>query len=347
MKKNIRFALKAKNACLTHKHLLMMKLTVFLLLFTVIQSLGIESYSQETKFNLNYKNSSLKEILVSIENQSEFYFLYSSKIVDVDRKINAISIHGKNILETLDEIFKDTDIFYTIKNRQILLSCENDQSIAVNSNQQQRSVSGKVTDISGLPLPGVTVVVKGTTQGTITDIDGNYALSHIPGDAILLFSFVGMKAQEISVAGKTVINIAMEEETIGLDEVVAIGYGTVRKSDLTGAVGVIKADRLDQQINTNVGSALQGKMAGVSIEASGGLPGSEMNIQIRGAGSLNNNLPLILVDNIPVTSLNNINPTDIESMEVLKDASAAAIYGSRAANGVILVTTKGGKKGPV
>ncbi|WP_159523541.1 TonB-dependent receptor [Sunxiuqinia indica] len=323
-----------------YQTLLKMKLTIFILLFSIMGTLASQSYSQTTKLTLNVRDVRVEDFLKHIENQSEYRFFYSGKI-NVDQKISG-DFDNKSINVILDKALENTGIKYEINGRQIVLS-----SSTVGMIQEQVSVSGKVTDSSGVPLPGVTVAVKGTTSGTITDPDGNYTLKNVPGDGTLVFSFVGMKTQEIQVMGKNSIDVILEENTIGLDEVVAIGYGTVKKSDLTGAVGVIKADRLDQQINTNVGGALQGKMAGVSIESSGGLPGAEMNIQIRGAGSLNNNLPLILVDNIPITSLNNLNPSDIASMEVLKDASAAAIYGSRAANGVILITTKGGKKGPM
>ncbi len=211
----------------------------------------------------------------------------------------------------------------------------------------QKTISGQVTDTDGEALPGVTVVVKDTNNGIITDVNGEYTLTNVPKGAILVFSFVGKIAQEIPIENKTQIDVVLVSDNYGLDEVIAIGYGTVKKSDLTGAVGSIKSSQLDQQTNNNLGTAMQGKIAGVSIEAAGGAPGAGMNIEIRGTGSLNNNNPLILVDDIAVSSMNNLNPNDIESLQVLKDASAAAIYGSRAANGVIIITTKGGKKGPI
>ncbi|MCW3788531.1 SusC/RagA family TonB-linked outer membrane protein [Plebeiibacterium sediminum] len=213
--------------------------------------------------------------------------------------------------------------------------------------QQERSVKGKVLDDTGQPLPGVTVLVKETTLGTITNIDGEFELNNVNTSDILVFSFVGMVPQEITINNQTVINVTMEMETTGIEEVVAIGYGTVKKTDLTGSVGIVKAEALDQNINTNVGGAIQGKIAGVSVESAGGDPSSGVRIQIRGAGSINNVNPLIIVDGMSVSSMNNLNPSDIESIQVLKDASAAAIYGSRASNGVILVTTKSGKKGEI
>ena len=308
--------------------------------------LSASVYSQQSKLSLALKNVSVRDVLKEIEEQSDYFFMYRSEEIDLSRNVS-IRLENKPIDEILDNLFSSTNISYEVVNRQIVLTNKNHSTNFAYSSQQQKTVTGKITDDSGLPLPGVTIVVKGTTNGTITDLDGNFILPNVPEDAILVVSFVGMKQQEIPAAGTTIINTMLEAETIGLDEVVAIGYGTVRKSDLTGSVGVVKSNQLDQQTNSNLGAAIQGKIAGVSVESSGGAPGAGMNLQIRGAGSLNNNNPLILVDDIAVTSMNNINPNDIESFQVLKDASAAAIYGSRAANGVVLITTKSGSKGPI
>ncbi|MFV0269120.1 MAG: SusC/RagA family TonB-linked outer membrane protein [Draconibacterium sp.] len=213
------------------------------------------------------------------------------------------------------------------------------------STLQQKSVSGKVTDESGTPLPGVTVVVKGTTQGTVTDNDGTYSLSNIPEEAILLFSFVGMRPQEASVGSQTQINVKMHEEAIGLSEVVAVGYGTQRKVNLTGSVGRIDPKEFETRPITNVTQALQGKVPGLLVNQTGGQPGGEQfKINIRGVSTFSNNDPLIIVDGIAM-SLVNLNPQDIESISVLKDAASAAIYGARASGGVILVTTKKGSVG--
>jgi TonB-linked SusC/RagA family outer membrane protein len=207
-------------------------------------------------------------------------------------------------------------------------------------------VTGTVTDANGEPLIGVNVVEKGTTNGNITDLDGRFMLN-VQNNAVLQISYVGYVTQEITAGDQTNFQIRLLEDSRVLEEVVVIGYGVIRKKDLTGAVSGLKSEHLDQQSNGNLGSAIQGKIAGVTVESAGGQPGAGTRIQIRGAGSLNNNNPLILVDDIAVTSLNNINPYDIESIQVLKDASAAAIYGSRAANGVIMITTKIGKQGEV
>jgi TonB-linked SusC/RagA family outer membrane protein len=247
----------------------------------------------------------------------------------------------------LDEILKNTNIAYTVKDRQILLSSKSSQDNFIENNQQQKSISGKVTDSSGVPLPGVTIVIKGTTTGTITDSDGNYSLSNFPGDATLVFSFVGMKSQEIMIAGKSTMNVKMLEETIGLEEVVAVGYGTMKKSDVTGALTSLSEDEIKSIPVVNPALAIQGRAAGVQVMNNSHQPGGNVSISIRGTNSINaNNDPLYVVDGFPLTGgLEFINPNDIVSMEILKDASATAIYGSRGANGVVLISTKKGKEG--
>lgn len=210
---------------------------------------------------------------------------------------------------------------------------------------QQRTVSGTVTDKTGQPLPGVAVVIKGTTQGTVTSVEGKYSIPNVPENAVLQFSFVGMRAQEVTVASQTTINVRMVEETIGIDEVVAIGYGTMRKSDLTGSVKRVTMEDKAPAANINLTQALSGVSAGVNILQSSGLAGEDATLSIRGQTSLSaSNTPLIVLDGIIYTgSLNEINTGDVESIDILKDASAAAVYGSRASNGVIIVTTKTGK----
>ncbi|MFV0506655.1 MAG: SusC/RagA family TonB-linked outer membrane protein [Bacteroidales bacterium] len=212
---------------------------------------------------------------------------------------------------------------------------------------QTKTVSGRVTDSNRQPLPGVTVVEKGSTNGTITDVDGKYTLVVSSEAKSLTFSFVGMKTEELAIAGKKSLNIALKEDAIGLDEVVAVGYGTVKKSDLTGSVSSIESDIISKVATPDAAGALQGRVAGVNIQRAVGAPGEGFSIQVRGLSSINNsNSPLYVIDGIPTSSgLGDINPEDIEAIDVLKDASATAIYGSRGANGVVIVTTKRGKAG--
>ncbi|SIS50536.1 TonB-linked outer membrane protein, SusC/RagA family [Zobellia uliginosa] len=230
-----------------------------------------------------------------------------------------------------------------------LLICSAPQSSLANSNSSlktevkdvfQSTITGTVLDSSGLPLPGANVIVKGTTIGTQTDFDGNYSLNAEDG-AILVFSYIGFKNQEVALNGQTTVDVTMVEDAAALEEVVVVGYGTQRKQDLTGAVSVVKVDELAQQPSGQVTSQLQGRVSGVTITG-GGQPGESPQIKIRGSNTFGNNTPLYVVDGIPTDNINDINPNDIASMQVLKDAASASIYGSRAANGVIIITTKKG-----
>lgn len=264
MKKTIHFVFRAGNACFARKLLLFMKLTTFLLLLSVFQVLGFESYSQETTISLNYKSTSLREVLARIEDETEFYFLYSSEMIDADQKVN-VEVEKKSIPEVLNAVFKDAGIRYDIKGRQVLLFADDFKNNHNFGSQQPIFIQGKITDSSGQILPGAAVVVKGTTMGGVTDFDGVYQLSNVPADATLVFSFVGMKTQEIAINGKSQIDVTMVEDAIGLEEVVAVGYGTMKKSDLTGAVASISGEKLVKTLSPTPQQALAGKVAGVKF----------------------------------------------------------------------------------
>lgn len=211
--------------------------------------------------------------------------------------------------------------------------------------QDRETVTGRIVEKgTGEPVVGATVVVKGTSTGTISDVNGFYTLRDIPQDAVLIFSFVGMKAQEVPVEGRRVINVELEIDSKVMEEVVVVGYGVQRKSDLTGAVASVKGEELQKSAVANVANALQGRVSGVLISPDGA-PGSQPDVKIRGIGTTNDSSPLYVVDGMFVNDIGYLNSHDIASMEVLKDASATAIYGSRGANGVIIVTTKQGSRG--
>lgn len=322
------------------KIFLVMRLILLIITISVAQLFATESYSQNARVNLNIANQSVKAVLGEIQNQSEFFFMFNSKIVDVERRVD-LRVENEKINQVLDKIFAGTDIAYTVVDRQIVLF-----STKILAEQQQlKKVSGKVTDESGVPVPGASVVVKGTTTGITTDNNGNYSLS-VPSDAkILVFSFVGMRSQEVAIGSKTEYNVVLSEETIGLEEVVAIGYGTVKKSDLTGSVSSVKSETLKNLPVKSLSEALQGKVAGVYVTKGSGEPGAGSDIIIRGAASINGLGPLFIVDGVRMGTGNNFNMSDVENIEILKDASSAAIYGVEAAGGVILVTTKKGKSG--
>jgi TonB-linked SusC/RagA family outer membrane protein len=319
-----------------------MRLT-FLFLFVGLMQVSASLYSQSTKLNLDLRNTRVSDVLEAIENQSEFRFAYSAEYIDMNRKVN-VDVKGKNIEQTLSVLFEGTNVKYSINDRHILLFQEGMNPAGTN---QQKSVSGKVTDTSGLPMPGVSVAVKGTTAGTITDSNGNYSFTNLADNAILVYSFVGMKTQEKAVGGKSQINITLEEEAIGVDEVVVVGYGTRQKKSLIGAVDQVTSSLIEDRPVGNTMQALQGAAANLTIQQRSMNPNdNSMNINIRGVSTMNNNDPLIVIDGIitEMESLNKLNPADIDNVSVLKDAGSAAIYGSRSSNGVILVTTKKGNK---
>ena len=319
----------------------LMKLTFLFFLLGLIQ-VSASLYSQTTKLTLEMRNSRVVDVLEEIEKQSEFRFAYSSELIDMDRRVS-VDINKKDIEETLAVIFEGTGVKHVLYDRHIMLYPKEmetyKESVAV---QRQSSVSGTVTDETGEPLPGVTVVVKGTTQGTVTNAEGFYLLTDIPDDATLQFSFVGMRTQEIEVGNKTSIDVTLKVDAIGIEEVVAVGYGTQKKANLTGAVGIATAERLEKRPIVSVGQGLQGVIPNLNISIRNGDPTTKATFNIRGFESINGGSPLILVDGVPM-DLELINPNDIESVNVLKDAASAAVYGARAAFGVILVQTKKGQ----
>jgi TonB-linked SusC/RagA family outer membrane protein len=324
-----------------------MKTTILLLCFAVAASLASETYSQSTKLTVVLNNTSIEDVLRAIEDQSEFRFFYSGAI-NVNRKVD-VDIQGKPVFDVLDDVLKGTDIKYEVIGRQVALYNDANRTATMTMMQQSKTVRGKVTSVDGESLPGVTVTVRGTSVGAITDADGNYSLNIPAQGTTLVFSFIGMETRTVEIGNQTQINVIMSTTTIGLEEVVAIGYGTVRKSDVTGAVARISEETLKERPVANVLQAMQGKAAGVDINANI-KPGELPQITIRGNRSITaSNTPLYVVDGIPFDAgtMADLNPNDIASVEVLKDASATAIYGSRGANGVVLITTKKGEKGKV
>lgn len=315
-----------------------MKITA-LFLFLGLLNASANGFSQTTKLNLKAENTTILKVFEQIENVSGYRFFYDNGLKDL-KKETSIRANGKSIVKILDELFEGTDIAYEIKDRIILVRSKSDETTM--SSQQKITVSGQILDTDRKPLPGVSIVVKGTTNGTITDFDGKYSISNIPASATLVFSFVGMKKQEIPVRGKSTINLTMEEEAIGLNEVVAVGYGTMKKANLTGSVDMVTAEKLEQRPITDVGQGLQGLIPNLNVTIYSGDPTRSTDLNVRGFESINGGAPLILVDGVPM-DLNRINPQDVESITVLKDAAAGAVYGARAAFGVIMVKTKQGK----
>lgn len=314
-----------------------MKLTVLALLLSFAGAWASSGYAQTTRLTVEARNLRLEEFFRKIEDQSEYRFFYSVKI-NVERTVNG-SFENSLIADVLDDILKNTDIKYEVKGKQIILSPLESPTA---TEQKQKSVSGKITDSSGATIPGVSVVVKGTTLGVITDSEGKYTLSSIPENGVLQFSFVGMKTQEIKVGAQATINVVLAEETVGIEEVVAIGYGTQSTAKLTTSVSKVETTLMQNTAFSNNGAALSGLTQGIILRQFGGGPGNDTpTISIRGGGE-----PLYVIDGIisPKESFTRLNPSDIESISILKDAGAAAIYGSRASEGVVLVNTISSKK---
>ncbi|MFV8465057.1 TonB-dependent receptor [Flavobacterium sp. LB1P62] len=330
---------------------LKMKLTTILLLVSLLK-IQASTYSQNTKLTLNVKDASVGQIFNKIETISEFRFLYESDKIDLDRKIT-LNVEKKNISEVLQMLFKGTDVEYKTIDRQILLtkkknalSTNTKAIVAIVKDEQALEVRGIVSDKNNVPLPGVNVFVKGNTAGTQTDFDGKYSIKVGDSNGVLVFSYIGFISQEISIKNRATLNVTLLEDVATLNEVVLIGYGTVKRKDLTGAVSSIKSEKIAEIPTNNALEILQGRISGMDMTKSDGQAGSGLSFTLRGNRSLSaSNAPLILVDGIPYGSAEGINPSDIASIDVLKDASSTAIYGTRGANGVILITTKSGKAG--
>lgn len=314
-----------------------MRISTFLLMVCVFCSYAGNAHSQNAKVSIRMNNVKLDKILNEIENQTDYLFIYNNQ-VDIN-KITSVKVKNEAVAQVLDRILSGTGINYELEGTHIILTTEAIKDL--HAQQQAKTVTGTVTDVSGEPIIGANIRIKGTTTGTITDIDGNFSIEAEP-QSVIEVSYIGYLTQETVINNQKSIRFLLKEDTKTLDEVVVIGYGVQKKADLTGSVANINTEKLNTQSNANIGQALQGKIAGVDIVSQGGAPGSGTRIMVRGIGTLNNASPLYIVDGMYMNSIDHINPNDIASIDVLKDASSAAIYGSRAANGVIIVTTKEG-----
>ena len=348
-------------------------LTRCLLIFTLLAFSGNLAfgsvYSRNTKFTLNLEEVTVKKVFETIEEQSEFIFFYQSDLMDFGKTVN-IKTKEKRVEDILDQVLAGGNVSYKIIDRQIVLK-EKGQSaekqmettkatedavleLKVPSKPQQHEVSGTVTDAqSGDPLPGVNIVVQGTTTGTTTNMDGEYSIE-APADATLVFSFVGYQEVTVDIESRQQIDVTMEQAVTQLEEVVAIGYGSLKKSDVSTSISSVDTDNIEDMETANIDRTLEGKVAGMSIKQNTGSPGGGAEIRIRGSGSIGaGDDPLVVVDGVPInntygkkmSALGNIDPSNIQSIDVLKGVSATAIYGSRGSNGVILIETKEGTSG--
>lgn len=330
---------------------MMPRLTKFMfvvgfLLTTIMSYANNLAYAQNQTFTFHLKNVSIKTVLQTIEKQSEFIFMYRSDLLDTSKKVS-VDADKKSVSQILDQILEGTAVTYEINDRQIVLKKTEIINNQSSGPQQSKRIYGVVKDEAGETVIGANVWVKGTTTGVVTDIDGRYQITLNDPKAILVFSYLGMKTQEVVVGNKLEINIVLAPDAEQLDEVVVVGYGVQKKESLTGSMQVVKQDKLLDATTSSVENLLSSKAPGVYVNSGSGQPGSTGKIVIRGKATVNGGTdPLWVIDGVLVgNSAGNLNPADVESISVLKDAASTAIYGSMGANGVIVVTTKKGKTG--
>ncbi len=329
------------------KILIMSNMIVALVLCSFLTAVAGETYAQKVRLNLEYKNVPLQTVIDDIKQQTEFEFAYESDIEDI--VVKKVSVHAKNELidVVMEKVLKGTGIKFRVIDKIILLSNKEMKTTtrATEAQPQEIKVSGTVKDKSG-PLPGVTIQIKNTFQGTSSDQHGNFSLTVPDLNVTLIFSFIGYLTQEIPLQGRSSIDVMMVQDVMNLDEVVVVGYGTQLKKDLTGAVSTVSSKEIQKLPVVGVQQALQGQVAGVQVTENYGTPGAGVQVRIRGIGTIGDSDPLYVIDGVSTKDgINSLNTNDIESISVLKDASAAAIYGARAANGVVLITTKKGQSG--
>lgn len=344
MKNNLR-----RQLVMLSKRLLYVFLIQLFLCTVILANTGIAQRKtiEDIKVSLNIKEKTLLQFFKQVESKTDFRFTYNNDLVDLKQKVTVVG-NNRTLYKILESVSIQTKLNFVQVNENIHVKSEgslNSQNAVEIAEVQDVAVNGTVTDAKGEPLPGVTVSVSGTTIGTATDLDGKYTLS-VPEGSTLVFSFIGFETQSIAVGDRRVIDVTLSEDMASLDEVVVVGYGTVERKDITGSIGSIGAKDLQEVNVTNVETALLGKVAGVQVKPRTGAPGEPAQITIRGIGSITaGSTPLYIVDGFPVADLQALNPNNIESMDVLKDASATAIYGSRGSNGVVIISTKRGQAG--
>ncbi len=323
---------------------------IFLLQLVMLQLVNAnQSKSQsieQVKISVGFEQAGLKEIFTTIENKTDFVFIYDARILD-SKNTSTINYENEPVIDILREVASDFNLnFRQIKHTIFVKEAENETRVKeININQQPtKEVKGKVVDEQGFALPGVSVVIKGTTTGTVTAADGTYQIQVAEDAEALIFSFIGMENREVEIGDKSQIDVTLSEAATWLNEIVAVGYGIKQKKDLTGAVSVVEVEEIASTPVAGIDQMMQGRMAGVNVVGDYA-PGGGVSVRVRGFSTIRNNDPLYIIDGVPIESgINMVNPNDIESIQILKDASSASIYGSRAANGVIIITTKKGKE---
>jgi TonB-linked SusC/RagA family outer membrane protein len=333
--------------------LILMKFTslaCFVVCFMCLSAVANDSFGQkflEVSVTLKFKNTKLTDALDKISADEHIKFAYADNVLKPDFRVS-LNAKNKRIKEVLYEVLTPFNLSYKIIDDVVVIDEKTELESSTGGIQQAPPVpikiTGKITDENNQPFPGVGIKIKGTTTGTITGIDGTFTLNNVNNDEILVFSFIGYTSKEIAVNGQTTINLQLLPERTSLNEVVVVGYGTQKRANIIGAVDQISSKEIEGKPSVNLTQALQGTSPNLIIQQTNSEPGAYQNINIRGVSTLGNNSPLVVIDGITGGDINLLNPQDIESVSILKDAGSAAIYGSRSANGVILVTTKKGKK---
>lgn len=313
---------------------------LFMLLGT-LQSVANTAYSQTTKLSVHMNNVTVQEVLLEIERNSSFYFSYNTNQIEATRKVS-VNLDEKGVTDILNELFANKSIEYTIDDKHIILYRANETILSPTTAQQTtRRITGTVLDETGESIIGANILEKGTQNGVVSDVDGNFNIE-VGSNSVLVISYIGYHTKEINVGNLSNITVQLVEDNQTLDEVVVVGYGVQKKVNLTGAVGIASGAELENRPISNVAQGLQGLIPNLNVSFADGQPSSSANINVRGLTSLNGGSALILVDGVETNDLSLINPQDIDNISVLKDASSSAIYGARAAFGVVLVTTKSG-----
>jgi TonB-linked SusC/RagA family outer membrane protein len=323
-----------------HKKLLIMKLFLFLNIFLIFTA-SANSYSQNNNFRVEMSNARIRDVFKSIESQSSYRFFYNDELTDINRLVS-LSVNTTKVEDILNLLFLNTDVTYTLLENNLVVVAPK------RTVTQDIKLTGTVTDAStGEAITGANVLIEGSTNGVITDANGHYSITVPNSNSVLIFSFVGYNTERVVFNGQPLLNVQLVPDITKLEEVVVIGYGTIRKSDVTGSISQVRTQTLESIPVYSMEQALKSGAAGVRVLQNSGQPGSRIEVRIRGGNSMiGSNEPLYVVDGFPVTGgIGFLNPSDLESVDILKDASATAIYGSRGANGVVIITSKRGKAG--
>ena len=330
------------------RNLMIMKLSALFLFVSIFILTAENVHPQQKEISLKLRNTTIINAISELEKVSDYVFLITDEAKTELNKRTSINVSNESINNILELLLQETKLKYSVVERQVSLYKNQESIISKNAVekineivQQNKQIRGRVIDNEGVPIIGANIIEAGSTNGTVTDVDGNFTLE-INENADILISYIGYLSQLITTSGKNNFEIILFEDTKALEELVVVGYGVQKKKLVTGATSQIGADQISKQNSVSVVDALRSSSTGMQIVKTSGEPGSDFRINIRGLGTTGDATPLFIVDGVPVSNINYLNPSEIASIDILKDAASSSIYGSRAANGVVLVTTKSG-----